>query len=170
MTGLDAGIDTFSEVERYIQDNGGDSHFALTQYSTFEEAEQSGRNPDDEPTRYFTVVRHPGTRLYSTWFDKIHAHRGSDQPDLLWYGCDNDESCSFETFVDGITAQVSTETSREYVNEHVEEQRRLCDPDTHRFDGVFKIEDIDAIESEPSPGPATDSTSSPRTARGVLAP
>jgi len=149
MTGLDAGIDTFSEVERYIQDNGGDSHFALTQYSTFEEAEQSGRNPDDEPTRYFTVVRHPGTRLYSTWFDKIHAHRGSDQPDLLWYGCDNDESCSFETFVDGITAQVSTETSREYVNEHVEEQRRLCDPDTHRFDGVFKIEDgFDAIESE----------------------
>ena len=150
MTGLNAGIDTFSAVEKYIQDNGGDSHFALTQYSTFEEAEQMRRlNPDDDPTRYFTVVRHPGTRLYSTWFDKIHAHRGSDQPDLLWYGCDNDENCSFEKFVDGITAQVSTEDSREYVNEHVEEQHRLCDPNTRRFDGVFKIEDgFDAIESK----------------------
>jgi hypothetical protein len=108
MTGLNAGINTFKGVEEFIIANGGDSHFAMTQYSTFKDAEMAEAMSDDGASfKVFTVVRHPGTRLYSTWFDKIHSHRGSDQPDLLWYGCNNDEDCSFEQFVDGITAQIN---------------------------------------------------------------
>jgi hypothetical protein len=139
ITGLNAGIHSFPEVEKYIHDNGGDSHFALSQYSTFGEAAQMDTSGE---YKYFTVVRHPGTRLYSSWFDKIHAHRGSDQPDLLWYGCRNNEDCKFDEFVDGITAQIRNEDgSKDFINEHVEPQSDMCNPQSRAFDGVFKIED-----------------------------
>ena len=143
MTGLNAGINTFKGVEEYIQANGGDSHFAMTQYSTFEDAELASQlEPNGEAYKVFTVVRHPGTRLYSTWFDKIHAHRGSDQPDLLWYACNNDEECSFETFVDGVTKQIAdVDDTKQYINEHVEPQADLCNPKKRDFDGVFRLED-----------------------------
>ena len=142
MTGLNAGINTLKGVEEYIQANGGDSHFAMTQYSTFEDAELAeSLSSDGANFKVFTVVRHPGTRLYSTWFDKIHSHRGSDQPDLLWYGCNNNEDCSFEQFVDGITKQISDPEAKKSINEHVEPQSDMCDPSTRDFDGVFKLED-----------------------------
>ena len=38
MTGLNVNIHKFSDVEQFIIDRGGDSHFAMTQYSTFHEA------------------------------------------------------------------------------------------------------------------------------------
>ena len=143
MTGLDAGINTFRGVEEYIQANGGDSHFAMTQYSTFEDAELASQlQPDGEAYKVFTVVRHPGTRLYSTWFDKIHAHRGSDQPDLLYYACNNEEDCSFEQFVEGVTKQISdVDDTKEFINEHVEPQADICNPKKRDFDGVFRLED-----------------------------
>jgi hypothetical protein len=142
MTGLNAGINTFKGVEEFIIANGGDSHFAMTQYSTFKDAEMAEAMSDDGASfKVFTVVRHPGTRLYSTWFDKIHSHRGSDQPDLLWYGCNNDEDCSFEQFVDGITAQINDPEAKLAINEHVEPQADMCNPHQRDFDGVFKLED-----------------------------
>ena len=143
MTGLNAGINTFKGVEEYIQANGGDSHFAMTQYSTFEDAELASQlEPNGEAYKVFTVVRHPGTRLYSTWFDKIHAHRGSDQPDLLWYACNNDEECSFEKFVDGVTKQIAdVDDTKQFINEHVEPQADMCNPRKRDFDGVFRLED-----------------------------
>ena len=143
MTGLNAGINTFKGVEEYIQANGGDSHFAMTQYSTFEDAALASQlEPDGEKYKVFTVVRHPGTRLYSTWFDKIHAHRGSDQPDLLWYACNNDEECPFEKFVEGVTNQIAdVGDTKQFINEHVEPQADICNPKKRDFDGVFRLED-----------------------------
>ena len=143
MTGLNAGINTFKGVEEYIQANGGDSHFAMTQYSTFDDAALASQlEPDGEKYKVFTVVRHPGTRLYSTWFDKIHAHRGSDQPDLLWYACNNDEECPFEKFVEGVTNQIAdVGDTKQFINEHVEPQADICNPKKRDFDGVFRLED-----------------------------
>ena len=61
MTGLNVNIHKFSDVEQFIIDRGGDSHFAMTQYSTFHEAGlEHWRNSSAPQYRYFTVVRHPG--------------------------------------------------------------------------------------------------------------
>ena len=85
--------------------------------------------------------------MYSTWFDKIHSHRGSDQPDLLWAACDGDPSCTFAQFVDGVTKWLQEEPDVDKVNEHVAVQSDLCDPKARDFDGVFRIEDgFDQIE------------------------
>lgn len=87
--------------------------------------------------RFFTVVRHPGTRLYSSWFDKIHDHKGADQPDMLRATCGGDAGCTFETFVDGIVRYLS---SGVVINEHVDYQSRLCDPKRIKFQMIYKLE------------------------------
>ena len=61
MTGLNVDIHKFSDVEKFIVERGGDSHFAMVRYSTFHEAGlEHWRNSSAPPYRYFTVVRHPG--------------------------------------------------------------------------------------------------------------
>ena len=96
------------------------------------------RNP---PLTAYPTPATTGTRLYSTWFDKIHSHRGADQPDLLYAACDDDPSCTFEEFVDGVTRWLRDEPDVDKVNEHVAVQSDLCDPRARDFDGVFRIED-----------------------------
>jgi len=73
MTGLNVDIHKFSDVEKFIVERGGDSHFAMVRYSTFHEAGlEHWRNSSAPPYRYFTVVRHPGetdyTRVHSRSF------------------------------------------------------------------------------------------------------
>ena len=61
MTGLNVNIHKFSDVEKFIVERGGDSHFAMVRYSTFHDAGlEHWRNSSAPPYRYFTVVRHPG--------------------------------------------------------------------------------------------------------------
>ena len=56
----------FSDVEKFIVERGGDSHFAMVRYSTFHEAGlEHWRNSSAPPYRYFTVVRHPGETDYT---------------------------------------------------------------------------------------------------------
>ena len=69
MTGLNVNIHKFSDVEKFIVERGGDSHFAMVRYSTFHEAGlEHWRNSSAPPYRYFTVVRHPGEtrRIYTS--------------------------------------------------------------------------------------------------------
>ena len=66
MTGLNVNIHKFSDVEKFIVERGGDSHFAMVRYSTFHEAGlEHWRNSSAPPYRYFTVVRHPGETDYT---------------------------------------------------------------------------------------------------------
>ena len=85
------------------------------------------------------MVRHPGTRLYSTYFDKI-PRRTSDQPDL---------SGTPATTALSLPASASWQTrwrrpgdgDEQFINEHVEPQADICNPKKQDFDGVFRLED-----------------------------
>ena len=77
MTGLNVNIHKFSDVEKFIVERGGDSHFAMVRYSTFHEAGlEHWRNSSAPPYRYFTVVRHPGETDYT----RTHIPDRSSRP------------------------------------------------------------------------------------------
>ena len=86
--------------------------------------------------RLFTVVRHPGTRLYSAFFDKLYSN---DIPDLLRL-CNGDKLCSFETFVDGLENEIKARGAGN-LNEHIRPQSILCNPRRHNYRQVFRYED-----------------------------
>ena len=132
LTGIAHGASNFSQAEQFIINHGGDNHFAFRQKAGYTQLKAQGR-----PFKFFTVVRHPGTRLYSSWFDKIHAHRGGDQPEMLYDFCGGNPACTFEAFVDGVVRFLG---SGRPMNPHVDLQSRLCGTSQYDFDRVFKIE------------------------------
>ena len=133
LTGINQGLTTFQQAEQYILNKGGHSHFDFAQVQSYEWLRGLKRR-----FYFFTVTRHPGTRLYSAWFDKIHAHQGVGQPEMLKELCDGDPACTFETFVDGVIRFLS---SGRAINEHIDLQSSLCGTQLFSYDKVYKMED-----------------------------
>jgi len=134
MVGLERNMRDIGAVQAARTAEGTASVFQMMPRRRYYDLQQEGGR-----YKTFTVVRHPGTRLYSAWFDKMHTQKGGHLHDLYAKACGGDPGCTFETFVNRVARLL--EKPAALVNTHVARQVTMCDPSSFSFDMVYQLED-----------------------------